>query len=59
VNHSFYVLRRNDGYVFIQRYIPRDYQTLVEKVSFEKLVEFDTWQEAYDFAEKTRQETVL
>ena len=28
----FYLIERNDGYVFLQRYIPRDYSKVTFKV---------------------------
>lgn len=43
---TFYVILRNDGYVFIQRYVPRDYGT----VTFKELARFDNVTAAVRFA---------
>jgi hypothetical protein len=49
MTENFYVIRRNDGHIFIQRYVPRDYKTSFEVCSYEKLAAFETAQEAHDF----------
>lgn len=46
----FYVIERNDGYVFIQRYIPSDYGD----ITFVVLAKFPNPQDASDFAKRIR-----
>jgi hypothetical protein len=42
---KFFVVRRSDGYIFIQRYVPRDYA----ETKFVSLGQFDSAEAAVNF----------
>lgn len=44
-----YIIRRNDGFMFMQRYVPRDYNTADGAVTYERIATFQATVSAVNF----------